>query len=98
MHFRLGPHPKITSVGVRCGALRSTPRGTSANKVEALLDCGKACFDERFEIIVGEDVGPVVLDALADQLADIKRIDALGDAVADELDTLNCWADRRRPA
>src|SRR5882757_11366093 len=92
------PAPNIANVGVRCWALRSTPRDTSANLVEALLDCGKARFDERFELVVGEDVGPVVLDAFADQLADIERIDALGDAVADEFDALGYGAGGRRPA
>src|SRR5882757_7102322 len=92
------PAPNIANVGVRCWALRSTPRDTSANLVEALLDCGKARFDERFELVVGEDVGPVVLDAFADQLADIERIDALGDAVADEFDALGYGAGGWRPA
>ena len=38
---------------------------------------------EGLELVVGEDVGPVVLDALADQLADIVRVDAAGDALAE---------------
>src|SRR5260370_35713255 len=85
-------------VGIRCRALRSTPRDTSANLVEALLDCGKARFDERFELVVGEDVGPVVLDAFADQLPDIERIDALRDPAPAELEALGPGPGGRRPA
>src|SRR5262245_28118616 len=62
------------------------PRLSSANPVEALLDGGEAVVDERLELGIGENVGPVVLDCLANQFADIERIDTVADPLADHLD------------
>jgi hypothetical protein len=36
------------------------PRFAAADAVEALLDCGKAFVDQRLELIVSEDVGPIL--------------------------------------
>ena len=46
------------------------PRFAAADAVEALLDCGKAFVDQRLELIVSEDVGPVLLNPLPNQFAD----------------------------
>ena len=64
-------------VGERTDFSCSTPRFTAANPVEALFDRGETGFDHRLELDVGENVGPVVLNAFADKLADIGRIDAM---------------------
>jgi len=40
------------------------PRFAAADAVEALLDCGKAFVDQRLELIVGEDVRPILLNPL----------------------------------
>jgi class 3 adenylate cyclase len=47
--------------------------------VEALLDRCEALVDERFEVSIGENVGPVVFDGLANQFAYIERINAVVD-------------------
>lgn len=60
----------------------SMPRDPPADLVETLLDRGKSLLNERLEFVVSEEVRPVVLDAFADQLSDIERIDATVDAVA----------------
>ena len=52
-------------------------RLSSAYAVEALLDRGEALVDEGLVLSIGENVGPVVFDGLANQFADIERIDAL---------------------
>ncbi len=53
------------------------PWFTSTNPVEALFDRGETAFDQRLELDVGENVGPVVLNAFADKHADIGRIDPM---------------------
>src|SRR5260221_559756 len=63
---------------------RSTFRGPPADAVEALLDCDEALLDERLELVVGEDVGPVVLDALAHQPAEVGGIDAADAGIVDQ--------------
>ena len=66
-----------------------------ADVVEARLDRGETRFDERLELGVGEDVWPVVLDAFADELADVNGINALGNAVANPLDAFRDRAGSR---
>jgi len=44
-------------------------RRSSAYTVEALLDRCEALVDERFVLSIGENVGPVVFDGLANQFA-----------------------------
>src|SRR5471030_2727891 len=63
-------------------------RRTRAYPVEAVLDRGKACLDRRFKLRIGENVGPVVLDTLADELTHIDRIDATGDPRRNHFDKL----------
>src|SRR6185436_11338839 len=58
------------------------PGGAVADAVEPLLDDGEAGLDHRLELGVGEDVGPVAFDALAHQFADVERVDALGQPLA----------------
>ena len=69
-------------------AARSTFRVAPADVVKALLDGGEARFDHRLEFEVGEDIGPVVFDAFADEFTDIEGIYAPGDAFPDHLDLL----------
>jgi hypothetical protein len=38
------------------------PRFATADAVEALLDCARAFVDQRLELIVSEDVGPILLN------------------------------------
>src|SRR5271165_6056751 len=59
----------------------SPPRLPAANLVEALPDRGEAGFDHRLEFKVGKNIAPVLLDAFADELADICRVDAVGYAL-----------------
>src|SRR5258708_38506605 len=73
-------------------AARSTFRGAPADMVEALLDGGEARFDHRLEFEVGEDIGPVLFDAFADEFTDIEGIYALGDAFPDHIDLLGARA------
>jgi len=61
------------------------PRRAIANAVKPLFDRREASLDHRFEFQVGENVGPVVFDAFADEFADVKRINALRDAVLNPL-------------
>ena len=61
-------------------------RRTPTDAVEAGLDAGEAGVDRWLELVVGEDVGPVALDALAHQFADVERIDAALDALANVSD------------
>src|ERR1041385_3266174 len=72
-----------------------SPRLTLPDLVEALLDLGEASLDGRLELRVGENVGPVVFDALAHQFADIKRIDAAGYSVDDHFCEFGLRAFRR---
>src|SRR3954447_8577793 len=64
------------------------PRRPSTYAIEALLDSGEAFVDEGFVLSVGEDVGPVIFDCLANQFADIERIDAIVDPFLKRLDEL----------
>src|SRR5665213_4468389 len=70
----------------------SPPRLAPPDPIEALADPGEAGLDQGFEFQVGEDVRPVALDAFADEFADIGRVDAVGDALAYQVDEF-----RRRP-
>ena len=54
------------------------PRLSPADAVKALLYCGEAFVDQWLELIVGEDVRPILLDPLTNQFAYIERIDARG--------------------
>jgi hypothetical protein len=45
------------------------PRISPADAVESLLYCGKAFVDQRLKLVVGEDVGPILLNTLPNQLA-----------------------------
>src|SRR6185312_3851207 len=76
----------------RCTSLLGTPQDEGgrlasrlavADAIEAGLDVGEAGVDERLELGVGEDVGPIVLDALTHEVADIERVDAGVDALTD---------------
>ena len=49
---------------LRTAAAHSMPRFSPTDAVEALFDGGEAFVDERFELVVGKDVWPVVFDAL----------------------------------
>ena len=50
----------------RCEQMRElASRRSSAYTVEALLDRCEALIDERFVLSIGENVGPVVFDSLA---------------------------------
>jgi hypothetical protein len=40
------------------------PRFAAADAVEALLYCGEAFVDQRLKLVVGEDVGPILLNPL----------------------------------
>ena len=42
----------------------SMPRLSRADAVKALLYCGEAFVDQRLELVVGEDVGPILLNPL----------------------------------
>jgi hypothetical protein len=42
--------------------LTSMPRFSSANPVKAMLYCGEALVNKWLELIIGEDVGPILLD------------------------------------
>jgi hypothetical protein len=68
------------------GTSSSTPRDARADVVKALPDAGEAHLYDRLELGVGEDVGSVVLDALAHQLADVGGIDAMGVAFTERPD------------
>src|SRR5258708_27749537 len=74
------------------------PRLPSAYAVEALLDRGEALLDDGLVLGVGEDVGPVIFDCLANQFADIERIDAIVDPFLKRLDELGERSFRRRRA
>src|SRR5258708_21403034 len=78
----VGEEPKAAASRLR----KLAPRRPSANAVEALLDRGEAPVDHGFVLGVGEDVGPVIFDGLANQFADIKRIDAIVGPVLECLD------------
>ena len=54
-----------------------TAVGAPANPVEARLDAGEPGLDERLELVVGEDIGPILFDPLADQFTDGPRVFAL---------------------
>ena len=56
----------------------SMPRFSPTDPVKALLYCSEAFVDLWFELIIGEDVGPVLFDSFPNQFADIERIDARG--------------------
>src|SRR5262249_20056789 len=56
------------------------PRFAFADPGEAALDLGESRLDVRLELAIGEDVGPVVLDAFAHQFADVERVDAALDS------------------
>ena len=66
---------------------------TATNTVEASFDRGEAGFDAGLELEIGEDIGPVVLDAFANEFADIIGIDARRNAFANDLES---FQERRR--
>src|ERR1700722_7800268 len=68
---------------IRRPPVASAHRLAAADALEPGFDAGEASLDERLELGVGEDVGPVPLDPLAHQLADVERIDPGLDALAD---------------
>ena len=78
----VGLGPKAAASRLR----KLAPRRPSADAVEALLDRGEASLDDGLVLGVGEDVGPVIFDGLANQFADIKRIDAIVGPVLECLD------------
>jgi len=51
------------------GGANLPPRIPVADPVESALDFGKASLDHRLELAIGENVGPVVLDSFAHELA-----------------------------
>ena len=57
------------------------PHLAVADPVEAALDLGKASFDHRLELAVGENVGPVVLDTFTHELAHVEWVNAATDAL-----------------
>src|SRR5215471_14330246 len=61
------------------------PRLMVADPVEAALDLGKASFDHRLELAVGENVGPVVLDTFTHELAYVEWVNAATDALGELL-------------
>src|SRR5262245_66562322 len=63
------------------GGANLPPRIPVADPVEAALDFGKARLDHRLELAIGENVGPVVLDSFAHELAHVERINAATDAI-----------------
>jgi hypothetical protein len=63
------------------GGANLPPRIPVADPVEAALDFGKASLDYRLELAVGENVGPVVLDSFANELAHVERVNAATDAI-----------------
>src|SRR3954470_19334370 len=71
-------------------------RRSSAYTVEALLDGCEALVDERFVLSIGENVGPVIFDGLANQLAHIERINAVVDPFLQCLDELGAGSFCRR--
>src|SRR3954447_10462147 len=71
-------------------------RRSSAYTVEALLDGCEALVDERFVLSIGENVGPVIFDGLANQFAHIERIYAVVDPFPQCLDELGAGSFCRR--
>jgi hypothetical protein len=57
------------------GGTTSMPWFSPADAVKALLYCREAFVDQWLELVVGEDVGPVLLNPLPNQLAYVERID-----------------------
>ena len=51
------------------------PWFSPADAVKSLLYCREAFVDQWLELVVGEDVGPVLLNPLPNQLAYVERID-----------------------
>jgi hypothetical protein len=76
-------------------AARSTFRVAPADVVKALLDGGETRFNHRLKFEVGEDIGQVLLDAFADEFADIVGVYALRDAFPDHVDPLGTRARSR---
>ena len=71
-------------------------RHSSAYALEALLDRCEALIDERFVLSIGENIGPVVFDGLANQFAHIERINAVVDPFLECLDEFGTGAFCRR--
>jgi len=51
------------------------------NPVETLFDRREPCFDERLELGVGKNVGPIPLDAFTHEFADVIWIYSSFDAL-----------------
>src|SRR5215218_11490209 len=81
---------------VRSEKRSSTPRRSSADTVKTLLDRSEPVVDGRFELGIGEDVGPVVFDGLPNQFADIEWIDPVIDTFPKCLDELGARSFCRR--
>src|SRR3954451_8455529 len=71
-------------------------RRSCAYTVEALLDRCEALIDERFVLSIGENVGPVVFDGLANQFAHVERINAVVDPFLQCLDEIGAGSFYRR--
>ena len=80
--------------------MRSMPRLSPADAVEALLYGGEAVVDEGLELGVSENIRPVIFDAFSNQFADIEWIDALGYAFLQLFDEIGArsFDVRHRPS
>ena len=95
VNLRLATRILETRDSVHIG-MRSMPRLSPADTVEALLYGGEAGVDEGFELSVSENIRPVIFDAFSNQFADIEWIDALGYAVLKLFDEIGARSFCRR--
>ena len=77
-------------------AVRSMPRPSPADAVEALLYGGEAVVDFGLELSVSENVRPVIFDTFSNQFADIEWIYALGYPLLKFFDELSDRSLRRQ--
>jgi len=64
---------------------RLAQRLTTANSIKARLDRGKTCINHGLKFGVRENIRPIVLNAFADEFADVERIDSFRNAVLNHL-------------